>query len=296
MNKFNKYQQAQLNIAKNNFPEAVSLLEQHPEWSSTLMNMVANRIHKRMPYEPLIDFAEAGRIVHNNEEDRTIGKFDMLVYAWNIIETIGQEDFATDYLKKNPEISANKLLYDVIQETHKEEYGSVRVRLSENSQYANNDSGLFALMSEGKDKIVEILKAVQRKSIAVDKEMKRTHEKKPTLGGQLFLVYMNILALDDMNIRGEQIKYAYEYCDNDITTFIQCIRARDKNMIDYVNYKSVERAIKDDIGYINKAVSAEASFPGFRDDMIYEFEYDLYKEPIKPLKDTEKDLDDYELY
>ena len=43
-------------------------------------------------------------------------------------------------------------------------------------------------------------------------------------------------ALADMNIRGEQLAYAYqEYCGRDVGTFVAAIEARDENMVKAIN-------------------------------------------------------------
>jgi hypothetical protein len=57
--------------------------------------------------------------------------------------------------------------------------------------------------------------------------------------------------LDDMNIRGEQIEIAFNYCNREIGTFMRLIASRDLRMIAHVNnigrkgnhvYKAVRRA------------------------------------------------------
>lgn len=48
--------------------------------------------------------------------------------------------------------------------------------------------------------------------------------------------FMFILSLDDMNIRGEQIWVGYkDYCKENIDTFIEAIKTRDKKMVDVIN-------------------------------------------------------------
>lgn len=58
--------------------------------------------------------------------------------------------------------------------------------------------------------------------------------------------YMLILALDDMNIRGEQIKFCVEYVDGDFAKACKLIKSRDENIIAYVN-KKVAEICKNDI-------------------------------------------------
>lgn len=47
---------------------------------------------------------------------------------------------------------------------------------------------------------------------------------------------LTILNLDDMNIRGTQIWYGYkDVCGEDLKKFIDCIRNRDREMVDKIN-------------------------------------------------------------
>ena len=71
--------------------------------------------------------------------------------------------------------------------------------------------------------------------------------------------FMQVLSLDDMNIRGSQIWIAYKnFCNSDIKTLIECIKNRDKNMIDKIN----EESKKSGISWI--AVEGGASASGNR--------------------------------
>jgi len=48
--------------------------------------------------------------------------------------------------------------------------------------------------------------------------------------------YMNILSLDDMNMRGPQIWIGYkDHCGQDIKKFVKCIQERDPIMIKAIN-------------------------------------------------------------
>lgn len=53
-------------------------------------------------------------------------------------------------------------------------------------------------------------------------------------GGELAL--LDILCLDDMNIRGEQIWLGYkDHCGEDIERFSACIKSRDPEMVKTIN-------------------------------------------------------------
>jgi len=63
---------------------------------------------------------------------------------------------------------------------------------------------------------------------------------------------MTILDLDDMNIRGSQIWLGYkDHCEEDIEKFIECVKGRDKDMVETINREPGERP---------RAVTSGASF------------------------------------
>jgi hypothetical protein len=48
--------------------------------------------------------------------------------------------------------------------------------------------------------------------------------------------FVDVLRLDDMNMRGKQIWVAFKYyCDHDLDKLVKCIRAQDTAMIEKVN-------------------------------------------------------------
>lgn len=57
---------------------------------------------------------------------------------------------------------------------------------------------------------------------------------------------MNILSLDDMNLRGSQIWVAYkDYCGESIELFMDCVKSRDAQMIEAVNITSAKYGTRD---------------------------------------------------
>lgn len=66
---------------------------------------------------------------------------------------------------------------------------------------------------------------------------------------------VQLLSLDDMNIRGTQIWIAYkDYCGESLDLFIDAIKNRDKDMILAVNINCAKQGTKD------KAVQSGASY------------------------------------
>jgi hypothetical protein len=74
--------------------------------------------------------------------------------------------------------------------------------------------------------------------------------------------FVNILSLDDMNIRGTQIWVGYkDYCGEKLDSFIEAIRTRDQEMVDVIN-KEGRRG-----NHTAKAVTSGASQPGARQNL-----------------------------
>lgn len=127
---------------------------------------------------------------------------------------------------------------------------------------------IIDIMSENNDESKKLLQTVFHKSGVIDKESTKAWGNE--LGSHLMPGYMNLLNLDDMNIRGKQVSYAYEYCDKDIVTFIKNISNRDSDMVEYVNFKAVSKAVENHSSdfQIPKAVTHGASFNGNTDSIL----------------------------
>lgn len=278
---FTESQQQEIKMATEHCKESVPILCQHPEWSSSLMNFVFNRIGENKDYSEVVAFAEAAPVITEGTERDKIGDLDMLC-TYSLIETFGDKagKNAIEYIREHQDVSANKLLYDMIQLQFKD-YPDRRIRLSRlDSNIINRTDALLAIMSEGNDDVKALLERVYFKSSAVNKNSGSSEN---SMINRLGRGYMNILALDDMNIRGEQVKYAYEYCGNDFKTFVDIICNRDKQMIQYVNQKSIENARKQGSIYVPQAVEHGASFSYFTSDKIFSFDFDTYNDSINAL-------------
>ena len=67
--------------------------------------------------------------------------------------------------------------------------------------------------------------------------------------------FLQLLSLDDMNIRGSQIWVAYkDYCGESIDLFLDAVKKRDETMIEAVNIVSAKSGLKD------KAIRSGASY------------------------------------
>lgn len=75
--------------------------------------------------------------------------------------------------------------------------------------------------------------------------------------------FLEILSLDDMNIRGSQIWVGYkDHCGEDLAKFIECIIQRDQDMVDTINRECHRPDLVALYGdaYGHEAVTSGASF------------------------------------
>lgn len=147
---------------------------------------------------------------------------------------------------------------------------------------------IIDVLSNGNEDAKEVLDAVYKKAGDFDKSavktlMQTTYHNKEMWRAYASVGSLYLLALDDMNIRGNYVNYAYDYCNNDMQVFIEKIRGRDCEMVDYVNQRAVDKAETNWDDYVPKAVTMGASSDGFYDDTIYAYNYSLYKKDIQPL-------------
>ena len=244
---FTKKQLEQLELAKQYSKEGYEIIRSHPEWSYLAMNFVWNKVRNGEPYDNFIDYIKCLNISSDSDEKNS------LLFAYSTIANIkGDEQntllgnplsIARSYLSKHPDCSKNELLYNVLKKCFQLRQTTGRVKLT--SCIERNSDLCTALMSEGIPEAEEIYTAMMNESRGSD----------PMKLSPLY-------TLDDMNIRGQQIIYAYEYCDKSISNFIDTIYNRDGQMIGYVNYKVKSNGdyIKGMRRTVPKAIHGGASF------------------------------------
>lgn len=94
---------------------------------------------------------------------------------------------------------------------------------------------LRAVMSEGVEEARGVFHEMKKIADSVKPQQVSHH-----LGGKMIPCYNTLLALDDMNIRGQQIVYAAQYCDGDYQKLVELAQERDEGLIAYINKKQAE--------------------------------------------------------
>lgn len=119
------------------------------------------------------------------------------------------------------------------------------------SRIFNNNDCDISLLYEGNEEAENIIDTLFYNMVYVISDSFRMY---PWADTSKSYGYMDVIRdLCDMNIRGEQILHAYDYCDGDITLFVKYIYERNPEMIEYVNSMSVKN--DPDAFYVQKAVA-----------------------------------------
>lgn len=142
---------------------------------------------------------------------------------------------------------------------------------------------IIEIMSDGNKDAKKLFESVFYNAGSIDKDAVNAWKKNTDASmspyftvGQIYL-----LSLDDMNIRGDYVQSAYEYCGNNMQTFIKKINDRDAQMIDYVNQKAVENAMDNGIFCVPRATQYGASYDNFKQPNIFRDEYNSYLKDIQ---------------
>ena len=286
MTSFTEEQKREIKLAKEmGDAKGVEVISQHPEWSPTLMNIVWNYIKEDKYIDQLLKYAEST----GKNSDGLLGKESLLVFP--VLESMNKEAtldvirVATEVLNKDNNISENQLLWECIKECYLVKESTRRAKLT--GYLADDFRETKALLSEGIDEAGDLLETIRYTASDV---LGKTKEMEGIFGGHLIPGFNTCLGLDDMNIRGQQILWGYEYCDKSLDSFILAIKSRDKRTVDYINQKSALWGKETHQLYAPKAVTSGASFTegmGFEapiDCVIDATDFDFYSENNVPVK------------
>lgn len=245
---FTESQNQELNIAHKQTKAGYNIISKHPEWSSYAMNIVWNKVLRGEDIDTLIKFIPySGK----NEEGKE-GNADILFSFGSIYNLKGDKqnplkcdpvEACISYCKQHPNCSKTEFLHQVLRKCFKIQPTTRRVKFTE--CIAKNRLLTDALFAEGIPEAYSIF--IKLKSTDIDsKEI----YKMP--------IYY---ALDDMNIRGTQLIYAYNYCDGDYRALSSKVSDRDKTLVDYINQEVVRnKSTLVDKTTLPKAVCRGASF------------------------------------
>lgn len=130
--------------------------------------------------------------------------------------------------------------YKMLEEKYGSEKKNKGFRTSIN-KVADNIEELNFMLAEGNVRAFQIIKEIDAIAQGIFKE-----QVIPEIFGGHFMPALNTkLGMDDMNIRGQQLVYAEEYCDGDIPKLCRYLQQRNNNMVSYINKKTAQDFEKD---------------------------------------------------
>ena len=109
-------------------------------------------------------------------------------------------------------------------------------RLSYDDKYSRGLYQMDIFMSEGIQEAREIYSDIQHAYNCTHKELADSN----FMFGHLMPGYMLGLTMDDMNIRGPQVLYGYEYANHSAEVLAELIDKRDPDLVKYINKRTVE--------------------------------------------------------
>lgn len=125
--------------------------------------------------------------------------------------------------------------YKMLEEKYESEKKNKGFRTSINKA-ADNISELNFMLAEGNVRAFQIITEIDTMAQGIFKE-----QVIPEIFGGHFMPALNTkLGMDDMNIRGQQLVYAEEYCDGDIPKLCRYLQQRNDSMVSYINKKTAQ--------------------------------------------------------
>lgn len=262
---FTERQRSELQLAKGRTEEGYKLISQHPEWGSLVMNVVWTKLSRGEPVDDFIKYAK----VTGKDDEGLIGNTNLIFSYRDLTEMESDEKSplfgdpiyeAIGYLSSHPDVSVNKLLFEVIRRVYMPKHSTGRVKLIE--CLINSNELATAVMSEGiKESEGIYTKVIETAGYHMPKDSQRNILGDPFMNSE-WNSRSVLLAMDDMNIRGQQLIYAFEYYDKDIHSLVTGLLNRDLKMVEYINYKiqSTGYHLEGSMPIMPKATSSGASF------------------------------------
>lgn len=226
------------------------------KWSDSLKAMVESRRTNGKESDEIIKFLE-----ECEPEHKKLGEhYFYLSAACELAEEPHGINFLRTGLENNPDLNSDAGIMFLCEMYYLESDVSARRQLSGRYSLPGDYHALYGeevFLSEGNQRAFEIIREVCNLS--------RTMNRQQIPDGMMFghlAPGMNIvLALDDMNIRGQQVIDALDYCDGDSQKLVNLITDRDSDLCAYINKKTAERfraSAKPAKAYV--AVTGGASF------------------------------------
>lgn len=257
VNGFTREQVQQLLMAEQNgAPNTVC--KEHKEWGQTLMNYCWNREARGEDISCIYLTADHLQKFPKNEDGTLFDEYQVINHCVRCYQ-LGKspidpdnaraEDGTIDmcmlmFLQAKYEMlcSGSNLLW------------SGRVSMSNVSMWDGD-----VIMGEGIQRAKDIVSQLQ--SWSANNQSKALSDPLGAMNERAWSMMNILLGLDDMNIRGYQLIYAMEFCDNSVEKLYEVLgRNRSQELCDYVNMKSAKDYLAGDKSHNQVAVTGGASF------------------------------------
>ncbi len=246
---------AKENTKEGDLIDIVGELQKHPEYDSTLMNTLRNRWANGNPCVELLEFCK----IWGPDDKGHIGSYKVLEEYWDWEDKVPGE-IMNSYSRTFKDKGIKYCVFKAAEEVFGLRKRNSRIKLTED--ILNHRGKLFSVMAEGDVEAYGILEKIEYMTGQLHQNESRAWGEfsAGALGSHLMPGKMRMLGLDDMNIRGRQLVYAFEYADMSYEALIKLISDNDENMVKYVNKKMYEDLSKSDEHAVPKAVTVGASF------------------------------------
>lgn len=218
MGTFDRYQLDQINLAEQHGVQD-TICAKHPNWGPTLMNVCWNRERAHEDMGPFMKTVKFLTTWFPSENGHIMDDLETICYVLDCY-IAGREPV----LPKTARLKQ----YDFLRIQDKALADGARVL--ESNRVSVEETGLWelpVLMAEGDEIALGILKQLEAFSAA-----------RKANANQQFNTIPVLLELDDMNIRGAQVRYALDYSDGSIQVLYELIRDRSEDLCKYVNERA----------------------------------------------------------
>jgi len=215
------------------------MLEQHMDWHPHFMAFYhyLQKEGKESIANQLADILSS----YKSTEDEKYGYIGInagIVYSlYEILNNDLYDKFQMPI--RNGYIDEDALEYEVVQ--LKTEYVDKKSRLiTGRFPLAENLIDIQIQMAEGEKEIFDILDTITSAAVKIFESKDYMNDALDQIRHNSSSMLNVFLSLDDMNIRGYQIKYAYDFCEGDAELLLNKIKNRDKELVAYVNHRTAQ--------------------------------------------------------
>ncbi len=251
--KFNDYQVQQFMIAEKEYGNVDTEIKKHPEWSGTFMNYYLHREGKGQDCKIMYEAAQwyADMKLPSDEKSGFLASSHGILH--NVIQIL---DFGGTLPAELPKASDGSVDEYMLEWKLFEQVLGKKgnpVLISGRFAYDDKNIGLMddeLFFSEGIKEAADILSAISAACQHYTPKHCTADDPFASISENVYNSLAMKLALDDMNIRGQQVIDALEYFDGNVQELYRHLNqpypmsTRDPEIVKYVNMKAAKRIVE----------------------------------------------------